>query len=201
MLIAEGIHVYDGHIHDPDFKRRKEQCNNAFEQVTELADELRRDRIAPLKIVAGGTPSFPVHALREGVELSPGTLLLWDFKSSSSFTDMEFLHAAVLVSRVVSKPAKDLICLDLGHKAIASEMPQPRICFFGLRNCTMVNHSEEHMVIRTKDAENLKTGDIVFGIPFHICPTVDRYDFVNVVEGNRVTGQWVVEARKRKITI
>jgi D-serine deaminase-like pyridoxal phosphate-dependent protein len=201
MLIAEGLHVYDGHIHDPDIKRRQELCDSAFEQVGEFADELKRDRIAPLKIVAGGTPSFPVHALREGVELSPGTLLLWDFKSSSSFTDMEFLHAAVLVSRVVSKPAKDLICLDLGHKAIASEMPQPRVYLFGLRNYTMINHSEEHMVIRTKDAEYLKTGDAVYGIPFHICPTVDHYDFVNVVEAKKVTGQWAVEARKRKITI
>jgi len=201
MLIAEGLHVYDGHIHDPDFTKRIDLCNSAFEQVSELADELTRDRVAPLKIVAGGTPSFPVHACREGVELSPGTLILWDFKSSSSFTDMEFLHAAVLVSRVVSKPVKDLICLDLGHKAIASEMPQPRIYFFGLRSYTMVNHSEEHMVIRTKDADNLSTGDAVYGIPFHICPTVDRYDFVNVVEGNKVTGQWAVEARKRKITI
>lgn len=114
---------------------------------------------------------------------------------------MDFLHAAVLVSRVVSKPAKDLICLDLGHKAIASEMPQPRVYFFGLRSYTMVNHSEEHMVIRTKDAENLKTGDVVYGIPFHICPTVDRYDFVNVVEGKKVTGKWAVEARNRKINI
>jgi D-serine deaminase-like pyridoxal phosphate-dependent protein len=201
MLIAEGLHVYDGHIHDPDPEKRKELCNKAFEQVAELADELKRDRVAPLKIIAGGTPSFPIHALRQDVELSPGTMLLWDYKSSSSYTDMDFQHAAVLVARVVSKPAKELICLDLGHKAIAAEMPQPRIHFFGLRNYTMVTHSEEHMVIRTKDAENLRTGDPVYGIPFHICPTVDRYDFVNVVEENKVTGQWAVEARKRKITI
>jgi D-serine deaminase-like pyridoxal phosphate-dependent protein len=201
MLIAEGLHVYDGHIHDADPTKRKEECDKAFEQVMELADELKWDRISPLKIVAGGTPSFPVHALRNDVELSPGTLLLWDFKSSSSYSDMDFQHAAVLLARVVSKPAKELICLDIGHKAIASEMPQPRIYFFGLRNYTMVNHSEEHMVVRTKDADNLKTGDPVYGIPFHICPTVDRYDFVNVVENNKVTGQWAVEARKRKITI
>jgi D-serine deaminase-like pyridoxal phosphate-dependent protein len=201
LLVAEGLHVYDGHIHEADPAKRKELCDKAFEQVIELADELKRDGVAPLKIVAGGTPSFPVHALRKDVELSPGTLLLWDFKSGSSFTDMDFLHAAVLVARVVSKPAKELICIDLGHKALASEMPQPRIFFFGLRNYTMVNHSEEHLVIRTKDAENLKTGDVLYGIPFHICPTVDRYDFVNIVEENKVTGQWPVEARKRKITI
>ncbi len=201
MLLAAGLHVYDGHIHEPDISLRKQMCEKAFEPVTELLDELRLDGFSPLRIVAGGTPSFPVHALRPDVELSPGTLLLWDFKSGSSFTDMDFLHAAVLLTRVVSRPAKDLLCLDLGHKAIASEMIQPRVFLFGLRNYTMVNHSEEHMVIRTRDADKFRTGDVIYGIPFHICPTVDHYDFVNVVTGNQVTGQWAVEARKRKITI
>ena len=51
---------------------------------------------------------------------------------------MEFLHAAVLLTRIVSKPGIDLLCLDLGHKAVASEMPQPRIKFFGLENYTVL---------------------------------------------------------------
>jgi D-serine deaminase-like pyridoxal phosphate-dependent protein len=201
MIIAEGFHVYDGHIHEPDFLVRKKQCDEAFAQVMILTDELAKEGIGPLKIIAGGTPSFPVHALRGDVECSPGTVLLWDYKSSSSYADMVFLHAAVLVTRIVSKPGIDLLCLDLGHKAIASEMPPPRINFFGLKKYTMLNHSEEHMVIRTTEAVNFKTGDPLYGIPWHICPTVDRYDYVTVVDNHKASGQWNVEARKRKITI
>jgi D-serine deaminase-like pyridoxal phosphate-dependent protein len=201
MIIAEGFHVYDGHIHEPDFLVRKKQCDEAFAQVMILTDELAKEGIGPLKIIAGGTPSFPVHALRGDVECSPGTVLLWDYKSSSSYADMVFLHAAVLVTRIVSKPGIDLLCLDLGHKAIASEMPPPRINFFGLKKYTMLNHSEEHMVIRTTEAVNFKTGDPLYGIPWHICPTVDRYDYVTVVDNHKTSGQWNVEARKRKITI
>ena len=44
---------------------------------------------------------------------------------------MDFLHAAVLLMRIVSKPAKDLLCLDLGHKAVASEMAHPRVKILG----------------------------------------------------------------------
>ena len=62
---------------------------------------------------------------------------------------MDFLHAAVLFTRVVSKPAKDLICLDLGHKAVGSEMPQPRIMIPDIDDVTIIGHNEEHMVIRT----------------------------------------------------
>jgi D-serine deaminase-like pyridoxal phosphate-dependent protein len=47
----------------------------------------------------------------------------------------------------------------------------------------------------------MNPGDTVYAIPWHICPTVDRHDTVCVVEDERVTGQWSVEARKRKITI
>ena len=112
---------------------------------------------------------------------------------------MNFLHAAVLLMRIISKPAKDLICVDLGHKAVASEMPQPRVKILGIENYSILTHSEEHMVIRTHEAYNWKIGDPLYGIPWHICPTVDRYDSVSVVMEHRVTDQWNVEARKREI--
>lgn len=201
MLISEGLHVYDGHIHEHDFSLRKIKCDDSFASVITLIDELERDGISPVKIVAGGTPTFPIHALRKGVELSPGTLLLWDYGYSSSFTDLDFLHAAVLLMRIVSKPAKDLLCVDLGHKAVASEMPHPRVNILGMTNYTIVSHNEEHMVIRTAKADNYRTGDPLYGIPWHICPTVDRHDTVSVVNNNLVTEQWNVEARRRKITI
>jgi D-serine deaminase-like pyridoxal phosphate-dependent protein len=201
MLIAEGLHVYDGHIHDLDYSVRKNRCDNSYASVITLIDELKGEGITTVKVVAGGTPTFPIHALRKGVELSPGTLLLWDYGYSDSFADMDFLHAAVLLMRIVSKPGKDLLCLDLGHKAVASEMPHPRVNIMGMTNYTIVSHNEEHMVIRTSKADNYKTGDHLYGIPWHICPTVDRYDTVTVVSDNMATEQWNVEARKRKITI
>ena len=199
MLIAEGLHVYDGHIHEPDFELRQKKCNDSFAPVMTLTEELGNEGISPVKIVAGGSPTFPVHALRKGVESSPGTLLLWDYGNSSSFSDMHFLHAAILLTRIISKPGKDLLCLDLGHKAVGSEMPQPRIKIMVMEKYAIISHNEEHMVIRSIEAGKYKTGDHLYAIPWHICPTVDRYDTVYVVNDNKVTGQWNVEARKRKI--
>jgi D-serine deaminase-like pyridoxal phosphate-dependent protein len=201
MLVAEGLHVYDGHIHEQDLSLRTKICNESFIPVTGLVVELKNEGISPVRIIAGGTPSFPVHTLRKEVETSPGTLFLWDWGYSSSFSDMNFFHAAVLLTRIISKPGKDLLCLDLGHKAVASEMPQPRIKFLDFEKYSIVNHNEEHMVIRTTLADKYKIGDSFYGIPWHICPTVDRYDKAYVVEDHSVTGQWNVEARKRMITI
>jgi D-serine deaminase-like pyridoxal phosphate-dependent protein len=200
-LTASGLHAYDGHFHEPDFSLRQKHCNESFNEVLSLKHILEAEGISKIKIIAGGSPTFPVHALRNDVELSPGTLFLWDWKYSTSFADMDFLHAAVLLTRIVSKPGKELLCLDLGHKAVASEMPQPRVKLLGLRNYTITGHNEEHMVIRTAEADKFKTGDHLYGIPFHICPTVDRHATVTPVTNHYAKGEWEVVARNRKITI
>lgn len=201
MLQIEGLHAYDGHIHEKTFAERRRICDAAFEPVTDLLSQLESIAGIRLPVVAGGTPTFPIHAGRRGVETSPGTLLLWDYGYSSSYTDLEFLHSAVLLTRIVSKPGENLICLDLGHKAVASEMPQPRVMFLNLENYSIIGHNEEHMVVSTEDSYKLHTGDVLYGIPFHICPTVDRYDTVTAVRDGRAIGEWSVEARRRKISI
>jgi len=198
---SQGFHVYDGHIHDSDFSVRKKRCDEAFSKITQLRKETEEMAGSQVRIVAGGTPTFPVHALRSGVEKSPGTIILWDYGSDSSYKDLDFLYAAVILTRVISKPGKDLICLDLGHKAIASEMEQPRIMIFGLDNFRIVGHNEEHMVISTPEASRFTVGEVLYGIPKHICPTVDRYDYAVAVKENEASSQWYIEARKRKITI
>ncbi len=200
-LKAAGIHAYDGHIHQKDISSRRQACNDTFAPVLEMKEDLIKSGSGPVNIVAGGSPTFPVHAARKDVETSPGTLLLWDYGYSSSFSDMDFLHAAVLFTRVISKPLNDMICLDLGHKAVGSEMPHPRIKICGMDDYEITGHNEEHMVVRSSQLSKLNPGDAVYAIPWHICPTVDRHDFVYTVYEAMVTGQWNVEARRRIITV
>jgi len=92
---------------------------------------------------------IPVSCFGNDLELSPGTTLLWDYGYSVHSPIWISCIAAVLFTRVVSKPAKDLICLDLGHKAVGSEMPQPRIMIPGIDDLSFISHSEEHLLIKT----------------------------------------------------
>ena len=197
-LMAAGLHVYDGHIHDKDPASDDRLAMTSYAPVDRMRAGSDQCRIRPCKCSCGGSPTFPIHASRKDVETSPGTILLWDFGYSSSFSDLEFLHAAVLLTRVVSIPAKNLICLDLGHKAVGSEMPQPRIKIIGMDDYTITGHNEEHMTIRSNYAQNMNPGDPVYAIPWHICPTVDRHDTVFVAANGRVTGQWNVDGKKKK---
>jgi D-serine deaminase-like pyridoxal phosphate-dependent protein len=200
-LRAGGLHVYDGHIHASDLAARTRICDDEFAPVEAMAAEIRAAGLPVPAVVAGGSPTFPIHARRAGVELSPGTPLLWDAGYSAAYPDLDFLVAAVLVSRVVSKPAGKLVCLDLGTKALASEMPQPRAALPGIQGYRTVAHNEEHLVIETAEADRFRVGDVVYAIPVHICPTVARYESASVIEGGRRTGEWPILARNRTITV
>ncbi|HNV02826.1 MAG TPA: D-TA family PLP-dependent enzyme [Vicinamibacterales bacterium] len=200
-LRAGGLHVYDGHIHEPDPAARAARCDAEFAPVARLIDALAADGLPVPAVVAGGSPTFPIHAKRAGVELSPGTPLLWDAGYGRAYPDLDFLVSAVLVSRVVSKPAGRLVCLDLGTKAVASEMPQPRAVLLGIGEHRVAAHNEEHLVIEVPDPDRYQPGGVVYAVPIHICPTVARYETAHVVRNGRRAGEWTIAARNRRITI
>jgi D-serine deaminase-like pyridoxal phosphate-dependent protein len=192
-----GLHIYDGHIHETDVNERAAAVERDYEPVKKLVHSILTAGLPYPEIVAGGTPSFSIHAKREGVELSPGTTLLWDAGYRQRFPDLEYLQAAVLITRVVSKPNENLLCLDLGHKAVAAEMQPPRVRLIGLAESKFVSHSEEHLVIETSRASQYNPGDVIYAIPWHICPTVPRYPSAYVVREGKITDNWKVDARDR----
>ncbi len=199
-LVFRGLHVYDGHIHQRDRTERKNETEAAFAPVQALIANMIKARLPDPVVVAGGTPTFPFHAGRHNTETSPGTCLLWDYGYKTQFPDLDFLEAAVVITRLVSKPQPNLLCLDLGHKAIAAEMPHPRVHLQGLPVNRFCGHNEEHLIVESDEAEKYKPGDLFYGIPWHICPTVPRYPLAYTIEDGRITGEWVVDARDRKTT-
>jgi len=210
-LVAGGLHAYDGHLHDADHARLEAAVESAFAPVWRLRDELRGERAAlgpagsaddgwPL-VVAGGTPTSAILARRGDVEVGAGTTVLWDAGQAVISPDLDFLPAAILLTRVVSRPAADRLCLDIGHKAVASEMPQPRVRLLGLEDGEIVMHSEEHMVVRTPRANEYPVGTVLYAVPRHVCPTVALHAEVVVVQGGRAVDRWPVVARTRRITI
>jgi len=196
-----GLHVYDGHIHESDPNLREKECNRDFQSVEVLIRKLKELGIEVPNLVAGGTPTFPIHAKFQQRELSPGTPLLWDLGYSSSYADLEFQHAAVLLSRVVSRPQGESLTLDLGYKAVSADKPHPRVSFFGIESYTVLNQSEEHLVIHPAEETGLTVGDAVYGIPVHICPTVALYDDAYIVRNHDIIDTWKIIARKRILAI
>jgi D-serine deaminase-like pyridoxal phosphate-dependent protein len=200
-LTAGGLHVYDGHNTESDPAARCAQCEREFAPVRTLRVELEAEGLPVPRLVAGGSPTFPCHAVHHDRELSPGTTVLWDFGYADKFKDLPFEPAAILLTRVVSKPGMNRLCLDLGHKAVAAENPHPRVRLLELPNATAVMHSEEHLVIETPRAAEFAVGQVLHGIPRHVCPTVSLHSEAWIIENGRATGTWPITARARRISI
>ena len=181
-----GLHAYDGHIRSESEIKRKEDSDNAFLSVLYLKEKIENHNKKSIDIIAGGSLTFLPHSQRKNVFLSPGTTLLWDTISDKLWPESPFQIAAVVATRVISKPNKDILCLDLGHKAIAPEMPLPRAILIGLEEAEHIGQSEEHLVIKTKEALKYDVGDMIYALPKHICPTVVKYNQSQLIKNQEV---------------
>ena len=190
-----GLHAYDGHIRSESRLKRKEDSDNAFLSVLYLKEKIENHNKKPIDIVAGGSLTFLPHSQRKNIFLSPGTTLLWDTISNNLWPESPFQIAAVVATRVISKPNKDILCLDLGHKAIAPEMPLPRAILIGLEEAEHIGQSEEHLVIKTKKALKYDVGDMIYALPKHICPTVVKYNQSQLIKNKKLIGHWDIQAR------
>jgi D-serine deaminase-like pyridoxal phosphate-dependent protein len=196
-----GLHVYDGPISDSDVDVRQRRVAEAFAPVRAFRDSLVQAGLPVPRFLASSTPTFPIHAREADVECTPGTSVFWDWGYQVKCPDLDFLHAALVLTRVVSKPGENRLCLDLGHKAIAAENPPPqRVHLLDLPDAVPVGQSEEHLVVETPRAGEFAVGTPLYGVPWHICPTVALYaEAVTVIDGH-AAGRWQIAARARKLT-
>lgn len=199
-LAPGGLHVYDGHVRDRELADRIAHGREQLVPARKLRAQLLADGRPVPRMVVGGTPSFPVHALAPDLELSPGTCALWDINYSSKFPDLDFLWAAVLLGRVVSKPGQSRLCMDLGYKAVSPDNAELRVQLLNVDGARVANHSEEHLTVETPSAEEFAVGDAVYGIPFHVCPTVALHREAVVIEARCAVDRWPIVARDRRLT-
>jgi D-serine deaminase-like pyridoxal phosphate-dependent protein len=195
-----GLHGYDGHINDAGLAVRQQRADEAFGRLIEVQEYLRTNGTSQPVIIMGGSPTFGIHAQRKDVECSPGTFVYWDRNYQKMFPDLAFLPAALVLCRVVSIVNETRICLDLGHKSLASENPlNRRVYFLNAEDLIPVSHSEEHMVVETTLPNRYKIGDVLYGMPYHICPTCALYERAYVIEHGKLKEEWQTVARDRKI--
>jgi D-serine deaminase-like pyridoxal phosphate-dependent protein len=196
-----GLHAYDGHIRDTDLAERCRRSDEAFAKVEWLLKEVSVLSPVTLQVVVGGSPSFPTHIKRKAVQYSPGTFVFWDWGYKHIVPDEPFEYAALVITRIISIMDEQTLCVDLGHKSVAAENPLPRVHFLNAPDAVPIGQSEEHLVLTVPDTSQWQVGDVLYGVPVHICPTVALYDHAVIVENNTVIDNWKVIARTRKITI
>jgi D-serine deaminase-like pyridoxal phosphate-dependent protein len=200
-----GIHAYDGHNHQESLEERQAAVSRLLGPVIELRAEFLKKGLPVPRLVMAGTPTFPIYARLDipGLECSPGTFVLHDHGYGTKFTDLQsFVPAALLLTRVISRPTANRVTLDLGYKAVASDPPAgKRLALLDVPDYEAVLQNEEHLVIETRAAARFKPGDVVYAMPAHICPTVAMHKSAHVVADGRVVDTWEIVARDRVLSL
>lgn len=203
-LVAGGLHVYDGQNHQTSRDEREAAVHACWQPVAALRKQLVERSWPVPRVVAGGTGSFPIWAAIDEptIEASPGTCVFHDIGYCQMFPDLLFRPAAMLLTRVVSRPTPNRVTLDLGYKACASDPPAGRRLYFpALPDAKEALQNEEHLVLETEQADAFAPGDELLAIPRHICPTSALHKQAYVVADGKLVDRWEVTSRDRWLTI
>lgn len=205
-LKVAGLHVYDGHNHQEQLVDREAAVRGLMGPVLEMRRELERRGLPVPTMVCGGTPTFPVWSKVTdvpGLVCSPGTFVLYDSGYGSKYAELSALKpAALVVSRVISRPTPTRVTTDMGHKAIAADPPAgKRATLLNVGEYTTALQNEEHFAFDSPTASDWKIGDLVYAVPAHVCPTVALHRRAYVVENNRIIGTWEIASRDRMLTV
>lgn len=204
-LEPAGLHLYDGHQRQANPDERALAVENEWHKVLAFRDELEETGLPVPRIVCGGTPTFPVYAKLDdpAIELSPGTFIFHDAGYGGAFSDLSpFTAAALILTRVVSRPTANRVTFDVGTKSIASDPPlASRMLLPDVPDASLVLQNEEHLVVETEQASRWKPGDVTLAIPGHVCPSVALHASATVVDDGHIVDEWTVTARDRKLTI
>jgi D-serine deaminase-like pyridoxal phosphate-dependent protein len=198
-----GVHFYDGHIHGEDAVERREMAFEAYDRLMGLLGRFDRDGFAVGEVITSGTPSFLYALAYEpfvGIDstihrVSPGTVVFHDLRSEQEIEDLDLLPAAVVLSRVVSHPAPDIVTCDAGSKSIAADAGDPCAFALGHPELEALTPSEEHLPFRVHDGARLARGSMLSLVPTHVCPTVNLADQALLVDEGRFVGVASVRAR------
>lgn len=214
-LRFEGIHFYDGHIHDAEEEARRQKADASVERGLAAKALIERHGLPVKKLVTSGSPTFEITARRPEIdEVSPGTWVLWDRNYSEGLPN-RFRCAALVVARVISRPTPRTVTVDAGNKSISTDVIDvphqggfsqeevSSILLNGHARCLnwpgarFLTRNEEHLVIQLPDgAEQPGVGTLVYLLPQHICSTVNMWDEMRVVDGEgRTCDTWPVDAR------
>ncbi len=200
-VTLEGLQSYDGQAaHTTPFQARGDRTNGNMAKAVHTKALIERDGI-PCPIVTGGsTGTYRFDAENPGMtELQPGSFIFMDLDyrrigGPDGVDYRDFRNALTVITTVVSRPSHFAI-VDGGYKAFSTDRPfTPHPV-----NLSAVEYAwagDEHgRLDLSLTPVDVVVGDRIEFIPPHCDPTVNLYDQIYAMRGDRVEAVWPIAAR------
>jgi D-serine deaminase-like pyridoxal phosphate-dependent protein len=196
-----GLQSYDGAAaHTAPFDARATRTNTTMGKAVETKMMIERSGIACPLVTGGSTGTYRFDSENPGItELQPGSFVFMDMEyeqiggpGGGEYRD--FKNAMTVVTTVVSR-SPGMAIVDGGYKAFSTDRPfTPRPV--GIDGVTYGWAGDEHGRLDVTNASrDVTLGDRIEFIPPHIDPTVNLYDSIYALRGDRVEAVWPIAAR------
>jgi D-serine deaminase-like pyridoxal phosphate-dependent protein len=203
-LRVRGVQAYSGmSTHVVGFDVRKAASLAAMAKAVETRDLLAKSGFDTAILSGGSTGTYNIDTdLPGGIELQAGSYIFMD----NGYTDIgsrggnpvyaDFAPSLTVLTTVVSATHPDRVSVDAGLKAFATDSGgTPRA-----KDWEGINYKffgDEFGLITAKPGASLpKIGDRLEFYVTHCDPTVNLYDWIHAVRGDRVEALWPIVARR-----
>ena len=180
----------------PDRQERDAISWQVLQNVLEARELIEKDGLPVSVVSVGGTHNYDVAAGMAGItEVQAGSYPLMDHLYCRMRP--EFSPAAKVLAAVISRPTGQLAVLDAGHKATGPD--RGLAVLEGVVGAQAVRFSAEHGVLELQSgpAQNMKSGDKAWLVPYNLGLCFNQYDYVRAVRGDKLEGFWPIAGRGR----
>ena len=180
----------------PDRQERDAISWRVLQHVLESREIIEKDGLPVSVVSVGGTHNYDVAAGMAGItEVQAGSYPLMDHLYCRMRP--EFSPAAKVLAAVISRPTGASAVLDAGHKATGPD--RGLAVLEGVTGAQAVRFSAEHGVLELQSgpAQNMKSGDKAWLVPFNLGLCFNQYDYVRAVRGDKLEGFWPIAGRGR----
>ncbi len=200
-LAFGGIQAYAGHLmHVNGHEQRKKMSRETLARCLETKALVQKAGFEVPVFTVGGTGTFDIDCNIEGVtDIQAGSYLFMDSQyrevgDSDSETFDYFEPALFVLVTAISQPVPELITVDGGYKAMASDAKPP--VFRNQEGLIYHWGGDEHGICQFKDPKpEVKLGDKLQLIVPHCDPTVNLYDHYHPYRNGKVEELWPIAAR------
>jgi D-serine deaminase-like pyridoxal phosphate-dependent protein len=211
-LQFRGLHYYDGQHGGLDEPERSAAAHTGYDRLLKLVSAIQDSGMNVPEVITAGTPTFPCSLSYEGFHgegfihrVSPGTIVYCDATSLAQLpAEYGYAPAALVLTRVVSRPNDGIITCDAGHKAVSADAGVPTCVVAGHPELTPLAPSEEHLPMAlnamalNREIAGPQVGEALYLLPRHVCPTVNNFDSALLVRDGQIASVQKVTARGRE---
>ena len=199
-----GITAYAGDIqHINNYNKRKIETNIRHNYLNKIINKLKEENLSPEIISGGGTGSYDIDTSRKlFTELQVGSYVFNDveYDNVNIYKSKEnpFKTGLFIASSVISIIDNYNYIIDAGLKALSTDskyLPKPIGSLPKQTKYSFMGDEHGKITLPKNSSKRLKHGEIVIIQPSHCDPTVNLYDKCYLIEKDKISKSWIIDAR------